>query len=118
VEPFDEGRQRWPISRKLNHAAKVVRRLNSQELNGLPEALEAGVVLFKRRNEVIHGRIYAGHNKIDYLQAGRPNVPNRPITSAELYQLANDFWDYRGHLIGPPVFRLPRAVGEFLNGAS
>jgi len=118
VEAFDEGRQRWPISRKLNHAANVVRRLNSRELDGLPEALEAGVALFDRRNEVVHGRIYAGHDAVDYLQAGRPNLPTRPITSKELYQLANDFRGYRGHLIGPQLFRLPRAVHGYLNGAS
>ena len=26
VEPFDERKQRWPISRKLNNAAELVRR--------------------------------------------------------------------------------------------
>lgn len=118
VEPFDEARQRWPISRKLRHAAEVVRRLNSRELDNLPHALEAGVALFERRNEVIHGRIYAGHDKVDYVQSGRPNRRPRPITSQELYQLANDFWDYRGNLIGPQLFRLPRAIAQFLNDAS
>jgi len=117
IEPFDEGRQRWPISRKLRHAAEVVRRLNSRELEGLPKGLEAGIALFERRNEVVHGRVYAGHDQIDYLQAGRPNVPTRPITSAELYELANDFWGYRGYLFGPQIFRLPRAVHVFINAA-
>lgn len=118
VEPFDNRIQRWPISRKLQHVAQIVRRLNSDELENLPGALEAGVALFERRNEVIHGRIYAGHDSVDYLQAGRPNIPTRPIKSAELYQLANDFWDYRGNLIGPQLFRLPRAVQGFLDGAA
>lgn len=118
VEPFDERQQRWPISRKLDHAAQIVRRLNSDELIDLPDALEAASDLFERRNGVIHGRIYAGFDKTDYVQSGRPNVPTRQITSAELYQLANDFWDYRRNFIGPQVFRLPRAVGAFLNNAS
>ena len=93
-EPFDGGRQRWPIIRKLNHAAEVVRRLNSRELNLLPEDLEAGVALFERRNDVVRGRMYAGYDQVDYLQAGHPNAPTQPVTSAELYQLASDFWDY------------------------
>ena len=116
VEDFDYDTQRWPISQKLKHAAKIVRRLSSVELDSLPDDLEAGVSLFERRNEVIHGRIYAGHDSVDYLQAGRRNVPTRPISSAELYQLANDFWAYRGSLTGPQLFRLPRAVERFLDG--
>lgn len=117
VEPYDEAKQRWPISRKLKHAAAVVRRLPGTELERLPEALEFALTLFERRNEAVHGRIYAGFDRVDYLQSGRPNVPTRPIDSAELYQLANDFWEYRGALIGPQIFRLPRAVAAFANGA-
>jgi hypothetical protein len=90
VEPFGEDKQRWPISRKLRHAAKVVRALKSKELEGLPEALEGAVGLFERRNEFIHGRIYAGHNRVDYVRGGRPNSPTKEITSAELYSLANE----------------------------
>jgi hypothetical protein len=117
IEPFDDAAQRWPISRKLTHTAALVRRLDSAELGGLPEALEGAGELFERRNAVVHGRIYAGHDKIDYVQPGRRNVPLRPIDSAELYTLANEFWDYRGHFIGPMVFRVPRAVGAFVDRA-
>ncbi len=113
IEPFDERVQRWPISRKLEHTAKLVERLGSDELKELPWALRAGIGLFEARNEVIHGRIYAGFDKTDYVRSGRPSVPTRPITSAELYQLANEFTNYRGHLIGPQLFRIPRAVSTF-----
>ncbi len=114
VEPFGENKQRWPISRKLKHAAKVVRKLKSSELDGLPEALEGAVDLFERRNAFVHGRIYAGHERVDYVNGGRPNSPTKEITSAELYSLANELWDYRGHFIGPQLFRMPRAIGAFL----
>ncbi|MCU7934554.1 MAG: hypothetical protein KZQ99_06705 [Candidatus Thiodiazotropha sp. (ex Dulcina madagascariensis)] len=115
VEPFMEKQQRWPISRKLDHVAEIVRCLNSGELIGLPKDLEVAKVLFERRNEVIHGRIYAGFDKADYVQSGRPNMPTRQITSDELYRLANEFWNYRGAFIAPQIFRLPRAVSEFLS---
>lgn len=110
IEPFDEKTQRLSISRKLEHAAKVVERLGSVELRELPGALRAGIDLFDARNQVVHGRIYAGFDQIDYVKSGRPDVPARPITSAELYRLANQFINYRGHLIGPQVFRIPMAV--------
>lgn len=118
VEPFDEKKQRWQISRKLKNTAELVRRLKSSELDGLVEALENALTLFERRNELVHGRIYAGHNNIDYVQSGRPNIPTRSITSSELYELANAFWEYRGNFIGPQLFRLPRAIEAFKNGAS
>ena len=115
VEPFEINQQRWSISQKLKHTAKIMRNLNSGELTELPSALQNALVLFDRRNEVIHGRIYAGFGKADYVQSGRPNVPTRQINSAELYQLANDFWNCRDKFIGPQIFRLPRAVQVYLD---
>ena len=114
IEPFDEATQRWPISRKLRHTATIVRRLSSDEVRSLPHDLEEASDLFERRNEVIHGRVYAGPDQRDYLQSGRPDVPTREITSAEVYQLANEIWGYRGAFTGPPIFRLPRAIAAYL----
>lgn len=114
LRPFDEAIQQLPIGRKLAHTAKLVRQLDTPELFGLPEALEHARELFDRRNAVVHGRVYAGHDKVDYIQSGRPNVPPRPIDSSELYALANAFWDCRDRFIGPVVFRLPGAVEEFV----
>lgn len=117
IEPFDEKKQRWPISRKLDAAIQIVASLESPELGELLEALKAGFPLFERRNEVIHGRIYAGFEKGEFLKSGRPNTPTREVLSAELYALANDFFNYRGHLIGPQLFRLPRAVNAAIKRA-
>lgn len=117
IQAFDEKVQCWPISRKLKHAAQIIERLGSNELKELPTALRDGLDLFKARNEVVHGRIYAGFDKAVYVQSGRPNIPTRAVTSSELYQLANEFTNYRGHLIGPQVIRLPIAIAAVLNRA-
>jgi hypothetical protein len=114
IEAFDKAKQRWQISRKLRHAANIVRKLDSQYLVGLPEALERAVELFDRRNQFVHGRIYAGHNRIDYIKSGRPNAPTVTITSAELYDFANKIWNSRGHFIGPKFSRIPRAIANYL----
>lgn len=118
IQAFDEKVQRWPISRKLEHAAQIVERLESEELKELPMALRAGLSLFDERNTVVHGRIFAGFDKKIYVQSGRPNIPTREVTSFELYDLANEFMDYRGHLIGPQIFRLPRAISTVLKETS
>ncbi|APV52019.1 hypothetical protein BWI17_21515 [Betaproteobacteria bacterium GR16-43] len=113
IQEFDEKKQRWPISRKLDHAANLVAQLKSDELSALPDALLGAKDLFDRRNEFVHGRIYAGLDRTDYIKGGRPNAPTKTIASAELYALANEIWEYRGHLIGPQLFRLPRAVDNY-----
>jgi HAMP domain-containing protein len=118
IDAFDERKQRWPISRKLKHAADIVRTLKSAEVQALPDALDGAIDLFERRNEYVHGRIYAGFDRTDYIQGGRANTPTKPITSAELYALANEFWGYRGHFIGPQLFRLPRAIQKYHERAS
>jgi hypothetical protein len=114
LRPFDDAVQQLPIARKLAHAAALVRQLDAPELFGLPEALAHAHELFVRRNAVVHGRLYAGHDKVDYIQTGRKNVPPRPIDSSELYALANAFWDCRDHFIGSVAFRLPGAVEHFV----
>lgn len=117
IQAFDKKVQRLPISLKLERAANIVEGLESEVLKELPIALRAGIELFEDRNEVVHGRIYAGFDKAVYVQSGRPNIPTRAVTSAELYQLAKEFANYRGHLIGPQVIRLPRAIAAVLNEA-
>lgn len=116
IRVFGKKIQCWPISRKLEHAAEIIEGMESNILGELSVALIEGIKLFGERNEVIHGRIYAGFDKAAYVQSGRPNTPTRVVTSGELYQLANKFKNYRGHLIGPQVIRLPMAIAAVLNG--
>lgn len=113
IEAFDQTKQRLPISQKLKHAANIVRKLNNPTLVKLPDALEQAVILFDRRNQFVHGRIYAGYNRIVYVQSGRPNVPTISITSAELYDLANEIWNFRDHFIGPQFLRIPQAIAKY-----
>ena len=114
IEPFNDKKLSWMISRKLKHASKLVKRLKSPELDELIDDLDNGISLFEDRNKVVHGRIYAGYDKKDYIKSGRPKIPTREITSAELYELANEFNAYLGHLGAPAIFRLPRAIKNFL----
>lgn len=115
IEAFDVKKRRWPISKKIKHAGGLVERIASSELSDLQSALAAGPALFEERNEVVHGRIYAGFDRTDTLQSGRANVPLRIVTAEELYELANEFSSYRSALIRPQIFKLPRAISGYLN---
>lgn len=110
IHKFDAKVQRLSISKKLKHAAKIIERVQNKSVDDLPTMLRDGIDLFEERNELVHGRIYPGYGKNFYVQSGRPNMPIRAVTSAELYSLANDFANYRLHLIGPQVIRLPKAI--------
>jgi hypothetical protein len=104
--------RRWPVSKKLKHALKLTQKLQTTQLSDLEQNLGWGLALFEKRNGVVHGRIFAGHQDRDTLKAGRQDVPDRPIQPEELYDLANQFMDYRGALLGAVRHRLPRILSE------
>ena len=88
----DGGRAlRWPISEKIRYCQRRLTDLSPlpDELVKLPGALTYIGEAVERRNEVIHGRIYAEYDAPDRLRSGRRGVPDRQITAAELYDLAN-----------------------------
>jgi hypothetical protein len=65
--------------------------------------------LLERRNEVIHGRIYGSlQGEQDELRPSRPTGSARPITSAELYDLANEMFATLGALNHASTFAIPR----------
>ena len=110
VEAFAEVEQRWPISRKIEKARRLVSELAFEERDGLLIDLDASKKLFDWRNEVIHGRIYANFDRPDTLKAGRPGVPDRLIDSAELYELANNLIEARSLVYRRMIFQIPRAL--------
>ncbi len=112
IEEIDEKKQRLQISRKIEHAKQLIRSLETSEFDELIDDLEYCTELFERRNEVVHGRVYANFNRPDALRSGRPNVPERKIESSELYDLANECDSMRRQIYRPMIFELPRYLAE------
>jgi hypothetical protein len=110
LEPFPEAEQRWPISKKINKASRLVAPLVFDDKAGLMADLCGVRDLFESRNEVIHGRIYANFDRPDTLKSGGPNVPDRRVDATELYALANDLFAARYALHKPMIFQLPQAL--------
>ena len=78
------------------------------ELMNFPEVLSGADCLLEMRNLMIHGRIYATHNKGDIRISGRQNVPETPANSPELYALANELYSACSPLQSASTFSLPR----------
>jgi hypothetical protein len=115
IEEFGEDKLRWPISRKIKHAKKLLSKLDGTEINNLITDLDTCSALFEDRNELVHGRIYGGtFDRPDTLKSGRPNIPDRDVDSAELYNLANEFDEFRAVIYRPTIIKLPRALNAYL----
>jgi len=110
VEPFPEAEQRWPTSRKIEKAKRLVAALEFGYRDALLRDLESSRKLLEWRNEVIHGRIYANFDRPDTLKSGRPYAPDRMIKASELYDLATSLEEARVALYRPMVFQIPRAL--------
>ena len=68
VEPFPESEQRWPTSRKIEKAKRLVGGLVFEYRDALLADLDASRQLLEWRNEVIHGRIYGNFDRPDTLR--------------------------------------------------
>lgn len=110
LKPFPEGEQRWPTSRKIEKAKRLVAGLAFEYRDALLADLDASRRLLDWRNEVIHGRIYANFDRPDTLKSGRPNTPERVVEPAELYELANNLDEVRSALYRPMLFQIPQAI--------
>lgn len=108
----DQRLRRRSASQKLKYCKQRLTELEplSNELRNLPETIDNILRLFERRHEVVHGRIYAEYGQPDRLSSGRPDVETRPITSAELYDLANTLLQARQPLMHAFRFALPRLL--------
>lgn len=112
IEEFTESEQRWPISRKIKKAKSVSNKFDFENRKDLISILDAAKDAFEKRNELVHGRIYGGFDRVDTLKSGRPNTPDRAVEAEELYNLANYFEDLRGEIYRPMIFKIPIALNS------
>ena len=101
---------RRPTSKKIEYIQQQLKRLEplSEELAKFPTILQAISGLLEERNLVIHGRVYDVPGVGDVRISGRPGIPEKPATSAELYVLANDLYSACDPLFHASMFSLHR----------
>lgn len=114
IEPFTEQVQRSRIGDKIRSAKAVLAKIDFETRDETIACLDTCKKAFEWRNEIIHGRIYAGFDREDTLKSGRPNVPDRAVDAQELYDLANHLADLRAGVYRPMIIKIPRALAEKL----
>lgn len=113
LEPIKKYKKGFQISDKIIHARKAIRLLSAEDFQDLLNDLCTCLEIFQDRNELLHGRIYAGLNRPDTLKSNEPDVFDRPVTSFELYRLANEMYDFRIAIYRPMIFQLPKAIAGY-----
>lgn len=110
VREITDKERKWPASRKINWCIEVLKSLESDELAQLINLLNVTKSTLERRNEVIHGRIYAGNERSDSLRSGRPGTPEREVTADELYDLAEELFELQATVPNINSFATLRAI--------
>lgn len=111
VEAFPENEQRWPTSRKIEKAKRLLAGLSFEYRDVLLGDLDKCRECLEWRNEVVHGRIYANFDRPDTLKSGRPNIPERVVEAAELYDLAENLREARAAVLRPMILQIPKSLG-------
>lgn len=103
-----------PASVKAKHCIDLLRSLKSEEpeVEQLLDTFEASLKLLDARNDVVHGRIYGQADGAAIRKSGRLNVPDRQVTSAELYELANTIFGAQSFLMHGAWHIIPRALAR------
>ena len=104
----------WQISKKIKHVIATLTEFDEEQFSDLISDLNTCRQIFKDRNKLVHGRIYANINRPDTLKSIRPNIQDREVESSELYQLANEMNEFRSEIYRPMILKLPRALNEYL----
>jgi hypothetical protein len=93
-EPFDEAKRQWQVGRKLTYAQRLIRKLKASDLSDLQATLEDAKVLFKQRNELVHGRLFSGGR----LVSNRTTAPVRHVSADDIVGLAERIFNWKERL--------------------
>lgn len=116
INGLDSVSVRDPVSKKINWCQSAIKSLGDSRLTQLEFVLHDAKKLFEKRNEIIHGRIYAGNERGDNLKSSRANIPTRIVTADELYALAADLFAAQGKVQYQSMFATLEAISR-RNGA-
>lgn len=90
-DQYGDSMRQWTIGRKLNHALELTRSHSADCLHELESILLSAKDLFKRRNELVHGRLYAGGK----LVSNRRDIQEQKVSPEAIQELADEIWSWK-----------------------
>lgn len=93
-EPYDNAKRQWTVGRKLGYAQRLVRDLRSLDLTDLHATLKEAKALFEQRNELVHGRLFAGGR----LVSNRIDQSDRRVSQEDIVRLAEQIFSWKERL--------------------
>ena len=114
VKAVDDQLRRRQTSRKIREIKKRLQILDRDGFEELLNDIDQCVELLEARHEIIHGRIYGQTEGPDMLNPARPDKARRPVSSIELYELANQLNVCRSMLIRPQIVEIPGKVADWI----
>ena len=97
----------WPVGQKISRALFLVQELKDPRLNGLIETLQEAQELTGRRNQLVHGRLFAGGR----LVSPNRNTPDIHISAEDIEQLAERIFSCKEYIFMHRCRHLLLALG-------
>lgn len=119
IEKLDDKVFRWPVGQKIAKAKEIMDRLESDALSELAETLDEALVLFDRRNALVHGAIFSGTTTIKSRASGR----EQEVSADALTVLARKIFSVKEHIcvkrqktLEPVLDSLEKVDRKWING--
>ena len=94
IREFDEKVLRWPVGQKIAKAKEIIDGLGSDALGDLAQILDDALILFDRRNALVHGAIFAGTTTTKSRVSGR----EQEVSADALTALAQEIFSVKEHI--------------------
>lgn len=91
TEKFNEKVLLRPVGQKIAKAREIMDRLGGDALGELSENLDEALVLFDRRNALVHGAIFAGTTALESRVSGR----EQKVSADALTTLAREIFNIK-----------------------
>ena len=90
-EEYDNSKRQWTIGQKITYALDLTQRLEAECMSELVSVLKLAPGLFKMRNELVHGRLYAGGR----LVSNRRDIQEKKISPESIQELADEIFNWK-----------------------
>ena len=114
VEKVKSKKNKWSVSRKIKWCIDTIKSFKNENLIGLVNLLKDTKKILRKRNDVVHGRVYPGNDRNYILKSARKEV-DRNVSPDELYDLAEDLFELQKAIPYFSMFETMKAIEKVID---